>query len=64
MTPDTWHLKPDRWHLTLAMWHVTPDTKHVTPDAGLVVIIVSKFQVPSSNGLGANDLEEKDNLLT
>ena len=41
------------------MWHVKCDTR-------LVVMIVLKFQVPSSNGLGVmvfEDLEEKDEWI-
>ena len=34
------------------MWHVTHDMWHVTCDTQSVVNIVSKFQIPSSNGLG------------
>ena len=33
-------------------WQMTGDTWHVTHDTWQVVNIVSKFQVPSSNGLG------------
>ena len=45
--------------VTRAMWHVTHDT-------WLVVNIVSKVQVPSSDGLGFMvlwRLEEKDGLI-
>ena len=47
VTPAIWHLTPDTWHLTCDRWHVTYDMCHVN----IVVNIVSKFQVPSSNGL-------------
>ena len=40
------------WHLTPDIWHQLPDTWHVTHDTGQVVKIVSKVQVPSSDGLG------------
>ena len=35
----------DRWHVTCDMWHMTHDTWYG-------VIILSKFQLSSSNGLG------------
>ena len=38
---DTWHMTGDRWQVTLDRWHKSQ-----------VVNIVSKLQVPSSNGLG------------
>ena len=37
---------------TLDMWNATPETGYVTPDTHGVVNIISKIQVPSSNGLG------------
>ena len=40
------------WHLTPDIWHQLPDTWHVTYATGQVVKIVSKVQVPSSDGLG------------
>ena len=49
---DIWHVTPDSWHLTRDTWHVTPDTWHVTCDTWWGVNILSKFQLPSSNGLG------------
>ena len=53
-TPDTKHVTPDTWHLTCETWHVKPYTLHVTPDMlNMVgVSILSKFQLPSSYGLG------------
>ena len=42
----------DMWHLTHEMWHVTCDMWHGTPDRWWEVNILSKFQVPSSYGLG------------
>ena len=40
------------WLMTRDMWHVTHDTWFVTHDTQGMVNTVSKFQVPSSNGLG------------
>ena len=40
------------WHLTLDTWHVTRDKWHLLRYAQGVMNIVSKFQVPSSYGLG------------
>ena len=45
MTGDRWHVTGDRWHLTGDRWQVTRDT-------WWGVNILSKFQLPSSNGLG------------
>ena len=45
LTCDMWHMTCDMWHVTSDMWHVTCDTWHV-------VNILSKFQFPSSYGLG------------
>ena len=41
------------WHVTFDMWHVTSDTWHMTSDTWNtgMMNIVSKFQVPSYNGL-------------
>ena len=46
------HVTPDTCHVTSEKWYVTPDMCHLTPDTLLVVNIVSKFQVSTSNGLG------------
>ena len=50
------------------MWHVTHDMWHMICNTQLVVKIVSKCQIPSSNGLGVmfffEDVEEKNELLT
>ena len=43
----------DTWHMTCDTWHVTPETWHVTCDTWWGVNILSKFQLPSSNGLGS-----------
>ena len=45
MNGDMWHLTPDTSHVTHDIWHVSCDTEGV-------MNIVSKFQVPSSYGLG------------
>ena len=45
LTRDTLHVTPDKWHLTHDMWHLTYDT-------WWGVNILSKFQLPSSYGLG------------
>ena len=47
-----WHVTHDMWHLTRDTWHVTPDMWHLTCDTWRAVIIVSKFQLPSSYSLG------------
>ena len=52
LTHDTWHVTPDTWHLTGATWHLTRDTWHLTCDTWWGVKILSKFQLPSSYGLG------------
>ena len=44
--------KKNKWHLTHYTWHVSHDKWHLTYATEGVVNIVSKFQVPSSNGLG------------
>ena len=44
VTPDMLHLTPDTWHVIGDIWHVSFDTQGM-------VNIVSRFQVPSSNGL-------------
>ena len=60
VTHDTWHVTPDTYTL-----YVTPDTLHVTQDLWcvsrdtqgvFVIVIVFKFQVPSSYGLGVKVL--------
>ena len=40
VTPDMWHMPRDMWHVTQDMWHKVG------------VNILSKFQIPSSYGLG------------
>ena len=52
MSCDIWHMTFDIWHMTCAMWHATCETLHVTCTTQGVMSIISKFQVPSSNGLG------------
>ena len=52
LTRDTWHVTPDTWHVTPDTWHVTRDMWHVTYDTWWGVNILSKFQLPSSYGLG------------
>ena len=52
---NTWHLTPDTWHLTPDTWHLTPDIWHVSGYPQGVVNIVSKFQLPSSYGLGVKE---------
>ena len=44
-----WHLTPDTWHLTRDTWHLTCDT-------WWGVNILSKFQLPSSFGLGGKGI--------
>ena len=44
-----WELK---WHVTPDTWHVTHDTWHVSHDTQGLVAIMSKHEVPSSNGSG------------
>ena len=51
MTPDTWHLTPDTWHMTPDTWYVTPDRWHLVGGEQL-----SKFQLPSSFGLGGRGI--------
>jgi hypothetical protein len=46
------HMTRVTWHVTCYTWHRTHDTWHVKPDSWLVVNILSRFQVSSSNGLG------------
>ena len=43
MASNTWHLTPD---------NLTPDTRHMTCDLCWVVNLLTKFQLPSSFGLG------------
>ena len=45
VTRNTWHVTGDRWHVTRDMWHMTHDTF-----SG--INILSKYQLPSSSGLG------------
>ena len=42
----------DMWHVTRDMWHVTHDMWHLTRDRNGEVNLLSKFQLPSSYGLG------------
>ena len=48
-----WHLTGDSWHVTHDTWLMTHDTWQITHDMWKVgeVNILSKFQLPSSNGL-------------
>ena len=46
-----WNLTK-KWNMTYDIWHVTHDSGHVTCDTPRMVIIVLKFHVPSSHGLG------------
>ena len=50
MTCDTWHVTCDMQHMTHVIWHVT---LHVTCDMLWVLSVLSKFQLPSSYGLGS-----------
>ena len=52
VTCDIWHVTGDMWHVTFYIWHVKLNIWHVTHDSLVVVNIASKFQGPSSNGLG------------
>ena len=52
VTHDMWHMTCDMWHMSHDMWHVTGDMWHVTCDTWRELNILSKFQVPSSYGLG------------
>ena len=45
-------MTPDPWHMTHDVWQETCDKRHVTCDMWWKVNILSKCQVPSSNGLG------------
>ena len=49
---DNWHVTQDTWHLTRYRRHVTCNTQHMTYTTQGMVNNASKFQVPSSNGLG------------
>ena len=44
---DTWHVTGDTWNVTRDIWHVTRDMWQMVG-----VDILSKFQLPSSYGLG------------
>ena len=52
VTYDTWHVTRDTWHVTCHIWHMTCDTWHMTCDTWWGVNILSKCQLPNSNGLG------------
>ena len=46
----------DMWHVTCDTWHMTHDTWHVTCDMLWGVNILSKFQLPSSFGVGVSQI--------
>ena len=47
-----WHVTRDMWHVTRDMWLITRDMWHMTHDKYGRINILSKFQLPSSSGLG------------
>ena len=51
MTHDMWNVTCDSWHITRDMWHMARNMCHVTHDMWGKVNLLSKVQLPSSNGL-------------
>ena len=51
----------EKWHIKCLTWHVTHDTWHVTCERWEQVNLLSKFQLPSSYGLGGKGDMSPDN---